>query len=520
MHRAPALLQLGFGQIVQPLGLHLEPLIDLGLRGHVLVDIARLIAQVEHDAVCHRLIEFIGVDVGAEHFEAGLLVGLQQRRAGEADEHRVWQDRLHRLVQIAALRPVAFVDKDVNVALGVEIAWQRLAHFCDIAADISVRFLFAAELVDQRTEQPWGLCIQLRNQFGADFAALDVLVDALEYLLDLFVQLGAVGDHQHAGVFHVFPYPLGQPHHRQALARALGVPDDPALAPPDLLLRRTHAEILVVAAGLFHPGVKHQKVVDHFQKPILGAQPQQRGIQRRYTRRLGQIALVAGVDAFAVVRVFFAPRQPVFFRRADHPVAQPLGVISRHDHLHGGKEPLDEHWLLVVEVLPDAFGHRHGRALQFQHAQRDAVDVNHHVRALAKGLAVRCRGLDRHLFGNGEMVGSGVFPVDQPDGLGLLAHIRLHLHAIAQQVIDVAVDVIKAARLVGCHLCQLRDGLGDQGGGVTFGLKEGAQIGGFDIGVSSAVEPVAEVIIAKLILKQPHHPRLRALFDLADGAHD
>ena len=519
LHGAPALLQLRLGQIVQPLGFQLEPLIDLRLRCHVLVDIPRLIAQVEHDTVRHRLVEFVGVDIGAEHFEAGLLVRFQQRRAGETDEHRIRQDRLHRLVQIAALRAVAFIDKDVHIALGTKILRQRLTHLFDVAADISVRLFLAAEFVDQRAQQPGRRIVQLRDQVGAACAPHNVLVDALEYLLDLLVQLGAVGDHQHAGVFHVFPYPLGQPHHRQAFARPLGVPDDPALAPPDLLLRGAHAKILVVAAGLFHPGVEHQKVVDHLQKPILGAQPQQRGIQRRHPRNVGQIALVAAVDPVAVIRVFFAPRQPVFFLRADHAIAQPLGIIARHDHLHGGEKPLDEHRLLIVEVLTDAFGHRHGRAFQFQHAQRDPVDINHHVRALAKTLAVRCARLDRHLFGDGEMVGGGVFPVDQPDRLGLLAHIGLYLHAIAQQVIDGAVDVIQAARLVGGHACQVRYGLGDQGGGVTLGLKMGAQTGGFDVGVSSAVSPVAQIVIAKLVLKQLDHTPLRPFLDLPYRCH-
>ena len=89
LHRAPALLELGLGQIGQSLGLGLEPLVDLRLRGDVLVDVARLVAQIEHHAVLHRLVELVGVDVAAEDLDALLLVGLQQRRAGEADEHGV-----------------------------------------------------------------------------------------------------------------------------------------------------------------------------------------------------------------------------------------------------------------------------------------------------------------------------------------------------------------------------------------------------------------------------------------------
>ena len=70
LHRAPALLELGLGDVGQALRLELEPLIDLGLRGDVLVDVARLVAQVEHDAVAHRLVVLVGVDVRAEDLDA------------------------------------------------------------------------------------------------------------------------------------------------------------------------------------------------------------------------------------------------------------------------------------------------------------------------------------------------------------------------------------------------------------------------------------------------------------------
>ena len=94
-------------------------------------------------------------------------------------------------------------------------------------------------------------------------------------LLDLLVQFGAVGDDQHPRILHVLAYPLGQPHHRQALAAALRVPDDAALAPADELLRGLHAEILVVAAELLDAGVEHDEVVDQLQQPRLAAELQQ-----------------------------------------------------------------------------------------------------------------------------------------------------------------------------------------------------------------------------------------------------
>jgi hypothetical protein len=88
-HGPPLLLELVLGQIGEALGLGLEPLVDLGLVGQGLVDVPRLVAQVQHHALSHCLVELVGVDVGAEDLDAGLLVRLQQGRAGEADEERV-----------------------------------------------------------------------------------------------------------------------------------------------------------------------------------------------------------------------------------------------------------------------------------------------------------------------------------------------------------------------------------------------------------------------------------------------
>ena len=72
--------------------------------------------------------------------------------------------------------------------------------------------------------------VELGDQVRAALGAVDVLVDALEHLLDLLVQFRAVGDDQHAGIGDVLPNPLGEPDHDQALAAALRVPDDAALA--------------------------------------------------------------------------------------------------------------------------------------------------------------------------------------------------------------------------------------------------------------------------------------------------
>ena len=190
------------------------------------------------------------------------------------------------------------------------------------------------------------------------------------------------------------------------------------------LLRGAHAEILVVPAELLGPGVEDDEVVDQLQEARLAAHLDQRPVEQ------------------VLDRAVFLPGQVILLRRLDRAVAQAFGVVARHDELHRGEEGLDEFLLLVVEVLADALGHRDGRALQLQHAERDAVDVEHHVRPLRVGLGVGAR--DGDLLGDGEMVLLRVLPVDQPDGLRVLADVGLHLHAVAQQVVDRPVAVVEA----------------------------------------------------------------------------
>jgi hypothetical protein len=84
LHRAPALLELGLGQVRQATCFEFEPLIHLHLRGDALVDIACLVAQIKHHAVAHCLVVFIGVDIGTEGLDGAALVAFEQRRAREA----------------------------------------------------------------------------------------------------------------------------------------------------------------------------------------------------------------------------------------------------------------------------------------------------------------------------------------------------------------------------------------------------------------------------------------------------
>ena len=259
----------------------------------------------------------------------------------------------------------------------------------------------------------------------------------------------------------MLPNPLGQPDHDQALAAALRVPDDAAFAPPHERLRRPHAEILVVPAKLLHPGVEHDEVMDQLQKPRLAAKLQQRRVQ--------QILGSAGGH----VRFGFLPRQVILLLCLNRPVTQTLRVVAGQDELDRGKEPLDENLLLVVEILADALGHGDGRAFQLQHAERDAVDVDDHVGAFRVRLGIG--GGHRDFLGDGEIVVLGVLPIHQPDGNVVLAHVRFHLHAVAQHFIHDPVAVIQGLAGIARGLFHFVKRLADERVGVPLRFEPGTQ---------------------------------------------
>ena len=95
--------------------------------------------------------------------------------------------------------------------------------------------------------------------------AVNVFIHTREHFFNLLIQLGAVGDDQHPRPRHVLANPFGQPHHGQALAAALCMPDDAALTAVNELLRGLDPKVLVLTAQLFDACVKHHVIVHQLQ---------------------------------------------------------------------------------------------------------------------------------------------------------------------------------------------------------------------------------------------------------------
>src|SRR5947208_2656854 len=145
---------------------------------------------------------------------------------------------------------MTFVNKDVEVAFGLEAGRHTAFHFLNKLRDVAL--FLTGKLVDERAEQPGCGGVKPGDEILPAFRAVDVFVDALEHLLDLLVQLGAVGDDQDTSVAHVFPNPPGEPDHGQALAAALSMPDNATLTLAHPFLRRAYTKVLIGAAELLH----------------------------------------------------------------------------------------------------------------------------------------------------------------------------------------------------------------------------------------------------------------------------
>ncbi len=172
----------------------------------------------------------------------------------------------------------------------------------------------------------------------------------------------------------------------------------------------------------------------------------------------------------------------------------------------------DEHRFLVVEILADALVDAYGAAFEFQHAEREAVDVEHDVGPLAVFAA------HAHFFGDGEAVVVGVFPIDEPDRLPVFAQAFLHFHAVAQQPVHLFVDFVEAPGLVA--RCALQFEYRFIGKGIAVMIAEVfPKLFFLDIAVFLPVLPVAEIAPPQLGLEKPDDPVLRDSFPLSDLAH-
>lgn len=112
-----------------------------------------------------------------------------------------------------------------------------------------------------------------------------------------------------------------------------------------------------------------------------------------------------------------------------------------------------------------------------------------------------------------------LLPVDEVDGLGDLARLGLHRHAVAQQGIDGLVVVVETTIVIIGLGAQLVERRADLSRGIAALRQPVGKDALIDIAVAGTVGPVAEIAVAQLLLEQGDDPFLGRFLRRADIAH-
>ena len=258
-----------FCPLGQTLSFLLKPQIDLILAGQILVNIPRLIAQVKNHAVSHTLIKFIGVDVCAEGFNAGLLVSLQQRSPGKANQDSVWHQHLYRLMKFAGIGTVTFVNKGYNVAFRLEVLRQIFQQFFAVLVDIRLAASVMTVLVNEGADDGILIFIQDRTEIGTAFRPAHLFFHIDKEAFDLIVKFVTVSNDDHTAVVNVLDDPLGEPNHYERLAGTLRVPNDASLAVLNTFAGGNVSEILIMTTDLLDSCIVNHKIMYKREEPLL-----------------------------------------------------------------------------------------------------------------------------------------------------------------------------------------------------------------------------------------------------------
>ena len=206
LHGAPLLLELRLGQVVQSLGLGLEPLVDLLLRGDAsgrcpaprsANPAPRPRAPPGRTCRCGCSGRTPRCSSACRPSSSGVPVKPMNSALGSSafialcrsPDWVRWHSSTNTWRSPLALKSGRQLLDGLDERLGAIVA-------------LLFAIVLAAELVHQRAEQRFLGAVQLVDQVRAAGGAVDVLIDALEHLLDLLVQFGAVGDDQHPRTRH------------------------------------------------------------------------------------------------------------------------------------------------------------------------------------------------------------------------------------------------------------------------------------------------------------------------------
>ena len=388
---------------------------------------AGFVVDRHRGTVFHRLLNVVDGDVVAED-RLGVTVVLGDGRAREGKEGRLGQGIPQRLCQPVVDLPCFGVEATLESVLA---AVCLVADHHDVVALAQGRELpfpcFSGELLNGGEEDAAAGAVG--EQFP-EFLTTRCLPGGFtqqvsrpsEHPEQLPIQILTVGDDHQGGVLQAWipqQHP-SQTRHLDALASALGVPDHPTLLVAiraagfhHPLNGRTNGVELVVGGDLLDdlPVVLKQAEGAHeLQQAPLVKDPPHQGFEIAVSAQW--IEVVLPFDGAPALKPFPIGTQ------GSHPC---LDAIADHQQ-HVGREQVGDVLLVglqLVERCPDVCL-LIGRVLEFDHRQRQTVDVDHHIRA-----AVVLAALDRQLVHHQPVVGGGVV---EADDLEADAHLLVPIH--------------------------------------------------------------------------------------------
>ena len=117
----PTLFQLKFSTFSQSVRFVFKPQINLILAGQILINIPCFITKVKNYAIFDTFIEFIGMNVCTEGFQACLLVCFQKRSTCKTNQDRIRHQHFYGLMQFAGVGTMTLIDKCYDISLCNEV---------------------------------------------------------------------------------------------------------------------------------------------------------------------------------------------------------------------------------------------------------------------------------------------------------------------------------------------------------------------------------------------------------------
>ena len=225
------------------------------------------------------------------------------------------------------------------------------------------------------------------------------------------------------------------------------MPDDAAFALADAVLGGFDGCELVGTGDFLFAAVEDDEVTNQVKKS-------------RFFAEFGEGSIEEGAccEGCGVVRF---PGDKHLCVGSDRAVIESLGVVACEDELDGAEEAFVEDGFLVADQLLYAVANIDRATFEFDQDDCNPIQVDNEIRAAFVST------FEGDFFGNREVVGFGVFPVDEVDGFVGFVQGDLDLGAVAQECVGAEVGLVEGDTCGVGGGFEFLEGGGDLGGGVA-----------------------------------------------------